>query len=238
MDLAKIDDEDDEDGADKEDESDTPDDQNEISFKETGNITMAFQERSLREYFQAVDVDSNGLRTPPRTGHLTIFEMTASRLLEGCARPNYAMEKNLLDYAASFWIRHFVELDPSSATDQEIGSVVDKLYRFFQNTNNIARTLEYYSARTYSEMLPGNDLSWLKNVESWIQRGKQVGADNLGPEVVTWMNNFVIETAFLTLARGHVENWFKEYFGKANIECIRFARDALSLVSLVGSQDL
>lgn len=72
-----------------------------------------------------------------------------------------------------FWIRHFVELDPSRVTDQEVERVVDKLYKFFQNTSNIARTLEYYSPQTYSEMLPGNDLSWLKNVESWIQREKK-----------------------------------------------------------------
>lgn len=236
MDLARNEeDEEEEDAPDREDESDAPDDLDQAASKETANITMAFQERSLREYFQAVDVDENGLRTPPRTAHLTVFEMCASRLLTGCDRPNYTGEGNLLDYAARFWIRHFVELDPQIASNEEVVRVVEILHQFFLNKNNIARTLEYYSTVTYSEMLPGSelapDLSWLQNVKDWIGRLSFLGAGDLNPESVAWAQAFTRETAFLTLAQGHIDNWFKEHFGRANAECIRFGRDALELVS-------
>jgi hypothetical protein len=232
LDLSRNDDEDDDDAADREEEIDHPEDLNESGFQESGSIKMGFQERSLREYFQAVDVDENGLRTPPRMAQLTIFEMTANCLLAGCKRPNYTSEKNLLDYSACFWIRHFIELDLSVATDQEIINVVEKFHLFFQNTNNVARTLEYYSGQTYSELLPGNDLSWLKNVESWIHRALSITPNDIRPELALWMSNFTIDKAFFTLARGHVENWFKELFGTANSKSLQFARDALTLVSL------
>jgi hypothetical protein len=192
---------------------------------------MTFQERSLREYFQAVNVDEHGLRTPPRIAHLTIFEMTASRLLAGCDRPNFPGEINLLDYSARFWICHFVEIDVNDATNDEAKKVIDILYAFFQNTNNVARTLEYYSLAAYSNMLAENDLSWLKNVELWIQRGSKLDQDTFSLDTLSWLNDFAIEKAFLPLARGHFQNWFKEHYSQRNTACLKFLRDALVLVS-------
>lgn len=240
LDLAKIDDEDDEDeddDTDRDSGNNLPDDGKELNLKESGNITMTFQERSLREYFQAVDVDEHGLRTPPSTAHLIIFEMTASRLLSGYDRTNHAGDRNLLDYASRFWIRHFVDIDLSKATDEAVSRVVATLFKILQNSNNVARTLEYSSSQIYSEMLPGNDISWLNNVEAWIQRGVLIDANPSSSDIMSWSKTFTRETALLPLARGHIQNWFKECLGPANTACIRFARDALKLVRMSPHRD-
>lgn len=66
LELARTDEHEDDELDDKADDSfDDSSEDAEDDIKDNGGSPLTFQERSLREYFQAIDVDKQGLRTPP-----------------------------------------------------------------------------------------------------------------------------------------------------------------------------
>lgn len=224
------DDDDDDDDA-KADDSDPAHDSIEVDLQDSGQTPLAFQERSLREYFQAVDVDEKGLRTPPSAAHLTIFEMAADLLFNAGDQRKDKEQPKLLSYAADFWAQHFVEIDLSKATDEEVKRVVNVLYSLMNNHNNVARTLEHFAEFSYSEMTPEG--LWLNTLKEWT--GKAISsncAQLLTPEVETWAKEITSSPEpLITLAHGHVINWYKQYNGWRILKAFTFARDAFKLVS-------
>jgi hypothetical protein len=167
--------------------------------------------------------------------HLTILEMCLDTLLTvKPTRPNYELELNLTDYSANFWVRHLVEIDLERTPDEDVVRLAQKLHRIFQNENNVARVLEYFSAKAYSEILDSPDSAaslWLDKVKAWVDRASSLESAPLVPDTQSWAKDFTVLTALIPLAKGHVQNWYQEYFGAANVEGFRFARDALTLVS-------
>lgn len=194
-----------------------------------GSSEITFQERSLREYFQAIDVDEHGLRTPPSTAHLTIFDMAASLLFEDGDHPNGGRESDLRDYAASYWVHHLVEIDLDAVKDDEVVHVILVLHKILSNYNNTARSMEEFSSDTYSEYLNGHT-PLLERLKLWVDRALKLSDDALPAEVQAWARDFTTSGALLTLAHGHVANWFKEFNGPKNFTIFRFARDALAAV--------
>jgi len=228
----RYDDDDDYDDEEWEKRSDGPEESSgdgEIDIKDNRKSPLTFQERSLRDYFRAIDVDERGLRTPPSAAHLTIFEMATSMLFKDCGRPNYQNEQNLMSYAANFWIEHFAEIDPTTATDQEIIRVLNVFYRVLSNDNNTAQSMEYFGTRVYSEMHESG-ASWLNKLKEWTDRAATLDSGRFSPKVQTWAEGYSVSQAMMPLARGHVENWYRECFGHAISNCFKFARDALGLV--------
>lgn len=222
------DDDDDEEG--KTDDSDHADESIEVDLQEGGQTPVAFQERSLREYFQAVDVDEKGLRTPPSAAHLTIFEMAADLLFNASEKLKDKEQPKLLSYASSFWAQHFVEIDLSKATDDEVKRLVNALHKIMSNHNNVARTFEHFAELSYSEMTPDNEGLWLNTLREWAGRASN-SPGLLVPEVETWAKEITTsQEPLMTLARGHVVNWYKDYNGLRIYKAFNFARDAFKLV--------
>jgi hypothetical protein len=170
---------------------------------------LNFQERSLREYFQAVDVDENGLRTPPSAAHFTIFEMATEILFKAAEEDDDDRQPKVLRYAADYWIKHLVEIDLNSANDEEVLHVINITHKVMTNHKNIARVFETFSGFLYSEMLSESRVSWLEIMKSWVLRASGSTSITLSPGVEAWAKDFIAtETPLMTLARGHVLNWY------------------------------
>ena len=177
-------DDDDEDGE-KGSDSDTANETVEVDIQGSGRIPLSFQERSLREYFQAVDVDEKGLRTPPSAAHLTIFEMAAELVLNTRHELKRSDQPKLLSYAASFWAQHFMEIDLSKASEDVVKRVVSALHKILNNENNVSRTFEHFAEVLYSTMTPENDGLWLSKVKEWTSHASN-SPGLLPPKVDTW----------------------------------------------------
>jgi hypothetical protein len=205
----------------------------EVDPQDSGQTPLAFQERSLREYFQAVDVDEKGLRTPPSAAHLTIFEMAADLLFEAGDQRKDDEQPKLLSYAADFWAQHFEEIDLSKATDEEVKRVVNVLYKILNNHNNVSRTFEHFAGSSYSGMTPESGAPWLNAIKEWAGRAaSSAGSGLLTSEVKTWAEEIISsQEPLMVLAHGHVMNWYKQYNGGRISSAFMFARDAFNLVS-------
>jgi hypothetical protein len=204
----------------------------EVDIQGGGQTPLGFQERSLREYFQAVDVDEKGLRTPPSAAHLTIFEMAADLLFNAEEIPKDSEQPKLLSYAASFWAQHFVEIDHSKASEDEVKRVVNILHKIMTNHKNVARTFEYFSQFSYSEMTPENEALWLSTLKEWTGRASH-SSGLLAPEVDTWAKEITTsQEPLVMLARGHIINWYLQYNGFRILKAFGFARDAFKLSNI------
>lgn len=210
--------EDDDDEDAKADDSDQASDSIEVDLQDSGQTPLAFQERSLREYFQAVDVDEKGLRTPPAAAHLTILEMAADLLFEAGDSLSDDEQPKLLSYAADFWAQHFVEIDLSKATDEEVRRVINILHKLLNNYNNVSRNFEHFAGSSYSGMMPESGAPWLDTVREWAGRAtSSTCAGLLTPEVNVWAKEIISSREpLLVLAHGHVLNWYKYAISLSN----------------------
>ena len=230
-------DDDDHDNDDKGSDSDNGIESVEVDMSGSGLTPLAFQERSLREYFQAVDVDENGLRTPPSAAHLNIFEMATDLLISADVQLKDTQQPKLLSYAASFWAQHFVEIDLSKASDEEVKHVVNILYKIMTNHRNVARVFEHFSEFSYSEMTPEKEGLWLNNLKEWTSSASKIPG-LLDPEVDTWAKAITTsQEPMMTLARGHVINWYAQNNGWRILKAFTFARDAFKLSNLDVSEN-
>ena len=205
---------------------------------------LKFQDRSMREYFRAMDVDDDGLRTTPSQAHLTIFEMAVSVICEPYEyNGDVAAQKPspLKQYAANFWSQHFLDIDIEKAADEQAKLVVQSLAKIFQNQGQVTKTLAEFAdeADVYSTMFTShNETPWLETMKMWADRAKSLDQEVLGTETTRWIAE--IETipklpmVMLPLARGHVQDWLRkdeddpEYRRRSSH--FRFAFDALKMV--------
>ncbi|KAF2423186.1 hypothetical protein EJ08DRAFT_701311 [Tothia fuscella] len=234
LELARTDEHEDDEADDRVDDSAEEDSYGDSNhdMKDNGASPLTFQERSLREYFRAVDVDQQGLRTAPSAAHLVIFEMCANILFTGATRPNVNNVPDLKNYAASYFVKHLAEIDVDKASNEEVERVVQKLQKIFQNHNNVARVLEYNTYTRYSDMEGEDDSTgpmWLHKVKQWVDRALLLDEATRSEDVQGWAKDFTVLNALIPLAKGHVENWFREFYGPANAQCFAFAHDALAL---------
>lgn len=233
LELARTPDYDDDDeGDEKADASDQSTDGAEIDLQDSGNVQLNFQERSLREYFQAVDVDEKGLRTPPSAAHLTIFEIATDLLFKVHEKEDDDdKQPMILNYAVDYWAKHLVEIDLSKATDNEVARVVGILYKIMNNHNNVAAIFETFGNTLYSELLPEDGAPWLKTIKDWTVNATSSDTVTLTPDVEVWAKDFVTsEAPLMTLARGHVLNSYTQHHGTRIYDAFKIARDALKLV--------
>ena len=230
---SRDDDDDDDDEDAKASDSDQVSESIEPDIQDSGQTPLAFQERSLREYFQAVDVDEEGLRTPPSAAHLTIFEMVAELLFEAGDDLKDDERPKLLSYAADFWAQHFVEIDLSKATDEEVKRVINILHKLLNNYNDVSRTFEHFAEFPYSGMMPESGASWLNTIKEWAGRATSSTCSVLlAPEVNKWAKEITSsQEPLMVLAHGHVLNWYQQYNGRRISSAFMFARDTFNLVS-------
>ena len=163
--------------------------------------------------------------------------MTADLLLNTDEKLKDKEQPKLLSYAATFWAHHFVEIDLSKATNEQINRVVNALHKIMCNHNNVARTFEHFFEQfdklPYSEMTPDNEGLWLNTLREWASRALEVSG-LLAPDVESWAKEITAsQEPLMILARGHIVNWYNDYNGLRIWKAFIFARSAFKLVASI-----
>lgn len=199
---------------------------------ESGKTPLTFQERSLREYFRAINIEEHGLRTPAAHAHLIITELLVNLL---CDESNANSGKNprLQNYAACFWEHHFVEISPDDQSDERVVRVLSCLRRIVINANNVANALETQHA-PYHDALE-KETSFLTILPAWTQRARTLKEPPADLAMKEWLDDFMDSPTkiLLALARGHIESWFKTSLAPDAHTAFLFAKTALTTAKAI-----
>jgi hypothetical protein len=193
-----------------------------------------------------MEVEDNGLRSSPSLGHFTIFEMAAQILntpeTESTDDKGKDKMQQLRNYAATFWMEHFLDVDLKNTSDEGVRSVISSLHTIMNPEGEALKNIELcvYDLLTQSSM---NDLGkaslfggrensqFFDHFNVWLNRARNLDVSLFSPEVLNWISSCSSQEKILThLAKGHVLNWFqakRSYKARASFE---FARTTLRMV--------
>lgn len=223
---------DDEYDDDMNDETDDSFNELEIDSSENNSHVLIFQERSLKEFFCAVDTDDNGLRTSSPAAHLKIFLLSTSVIID--ARKSDGTD-SLLSYAAQFWSQHFVEIDVEQLSDTDLHLVLGNLHQILTNMENVASTSEKYAypEQIYLGPSTSDGRSWFDNIQQVIARGASLANGTLYTKLEDWVREHQSshEEHLNLLAKGHVNNWYRSLNVRGLYRAFSFAVKAMHIVS-------
>ena len=127
--------------------------------------------------FRAMAVDENGLRSSPSLAHLTIFEM-AIRILNTHEDKNENQDGadaifafQIQNYAVTFWMQHFLDIDPESTSELEMQAVVDSLHTVMDPQGEALKKIELY-ARGGKKPVTFSERLHILSVNSSLSRSK------------------------------------------------------------------
>ncbi|PGH15791.1 hypothetical protein AJ79_02171 [Helicocarpus griseus UAMH5409] len=193
---------------------------------------LQFQDRSLRDYFRSAAAGEGGLRTESSCAHLLIFEMSVGVICGIYKHKDESPGGKLKAYATKFWTRHFMQLDPLSATEPDVLRVTKSLTMVLSNHNNAAKQLEV--APEYCEIF-GKTVKrkneFLISVSKWVERASMLGTEKLDDAARVWVESAAQSPLkmMVPLARGHISNCFQQL--NDVIKCFNFAANALLMAS-------
>ncbi|KAF2230805.1 hypothetical protein EV356DRAFT_519320 [Viridothelium virens] len=190
-------------------------------LSERGRTRIALQERSMRDYFRAVNVEDDGLRTSAEHSHLLIFEVLVRLLCDKA--PVEVVEKPCLHaYAAHYWAHHFVKIDVAA---EHVSKVLGGLSTIFNNENNVAASFETYKALYYDDL--EKQTCFLAKFKAFLQLSK--GIDDVPSKLKDWAKDLsdMPQKALLPLARGHVSNQFDPLSRRLVENTFLYTRSAL-----------
>jgi hypothetical protein len=196
---------------------------------------LRFQERSLRQYFRETSVDEAGLRSPPSLAHLTIFNM-AVRCLDVLVDLNSTdtISYNLQNYAANYWLQHFLDIQPDSIPDKDMQGVIGSLHMVFDPSRNILKSLEFHCQEHMVLFAGAADLQekFLNSLKDWAERAVNLAA-GISSNDLSWIQNFSnsLKEVVAQVAQGHKSNWFKANTSWEAQRSFLFAQAALLMVS-------
>ncbi|KAF8860934.1 hypothetical protein BDZ45DRAFT_293513 [Acephala macrosclerotiorum] len=178
---------------------------------------LKFQERSMRQYFRAMEVDENGLRSSPSQGHLTIFDM-AVRVLDTSENPTTDGDGDdylwqLRDYAVKFWMQHFLDIDPETTSEEGVKMVVTNLHTMMRIGGPALKNIENYTMDWEARNFFGSTSDALReqffaHFKTWLDRADKFSPTAFSDEMVGWMSKSTSEDWVINqLALGHATNW-------------------------------
>lgn len=174
---------------------------------------LTFQERSLRQYFKAINVqdENEELRTPALDAHTTILTMCVEVLKRSTARTKDGKAPELRRYAVKYWYDHFNELDPDKATETQVGQVLQCLHSVLTDEKRVSRVFDHCADSTeiYPIVKQGDPDPWYNRINAWIGRASDLPADVISPDIRAWANRLVAsdEHVLYALSLAHGRNW-------------------------------
>jgi tetratricopeptide (TPR) repeat protein len=184
-----------------------------------------------------MEVDDNGLRSSPSAGHFTIFEMAAQILntpeTESTDDKGEDKMGQLRDYAATFWMEHFLDVDLKNTSDDGVRSVISSLHTIMNPEGEALKNIELCLNDFDKASLFGDreDSQFFDHFNVWLNRARNSDVSSFSPEALNWISSCSSQEEIMThLAKGHVLNWFKakrSYEARGSFE---FARTALCMV--------
>ena len=214
------------------------DDLDPVEMDESSDTSpLRFQERSMRQYFREMEVDERGLRSSPSSAHLTIFEM-ALCILSVSVEDEFAnglpINRKLREYAANFWLQHFLEVSSDKATERDVKRVMDALHSLLNPHGASLKNIEEYF-QSDGELFWGSQerrQRFFDSLKKWAECAKSLPSGSLSNEELSWIQDLLTsaETILLQLAKCHVRNWFKAYRYWCAQRSLQFALSALRMV--------
>ncbi|KAK0661719.1 hypothetical protein DIS24_g2303 [Lasiodiplodia hormozganensis] len=198
-------------------------------------VPLRFQERSLRQYFREAIVDEKGLRSSPSSAHLIIFRTIATILTTDVEED--ATIRMLKNYAADFWIPHFLDIQVEKASDEDAKAVIESLSDIVTNKG---RALEKVEENASAIGIFGDSTDLRENmftsVKQWVDRASKLPSGFLNPDSSELISTLSEDPAKLMegIARKHVFNWFNyaTYRWEA-WKSFNFALEALKLTNIL-----
>ena len=180
-----------------------------LSDDTAGQSPIMFQDRLLREYFRAISIEDSGLRTPASMAHLMIFELLVKVLcVEDASETREQDQRHLRHYAANYWAFHFASIKEDQITSEQTARVLAGLAKIFANKNNVCKTFEEYSSISYSELQ--GQTGFVDKIHKYIDHAMSSDSSPIhDDDSRCWLETLSGQPtrAWLSIARGHVENW-------------------------------
>jgi hypothetical protein len=193
----------------------------------------------LKDYLRRNDTESPNLRISTKRCHITIFELSVKLICS--LDPQSAKEggSTLNRYAATYWGKHFREIELQKASDQEVASVMQMMRCILTNYNDAAKFIEahcdtdddtdfYYESLGMTTRV-GNE--FMDTLALWMERASAMSPDVVDEATLQWIRKSRREPLKLMapLVKGHIVNLLGESKDKSN--SYDFAVDLLNLVS-------
>jgi hypothetical protein len=164
-------------------------------------LVVTFQERTLTEHISDARVPEAGLRTPRYFGAVELFITLVEVLCSN--HEKQPSLKALENYAATFWLRHFIELGdiedsalekgypPFTPTEGQVINVVEALCRITSNDNDAS-------------------LLRVQLMKRWAQKGLDCGSGKLSERSTDWAQATIADPrrVLQPLAKGHIADWY------------------------------
>lgn len=195
--------------------------------------------RPLKDYLRRNDTESPNLRISTNRCHIMIFELSIKLICS--LDPQLAKDGGsaLNGYAATYWGKHFQEIELQKASDQEVASIMQMMRCILTNYNDAAKFIEAHCDTDddmffYVESLGitkrvGNE--FIDSLMLWMERASEMSSDAVDEATLQWIRKSMHEPLKLIapLAKGHIVNWLGDSKDKSN--SYSFAVDLLNLVS-------
>ncbi|KAF1958309.1 hypothetical protein CC80DRAFT_534088 [Byssothecium circinans] len=186
---------------------DTDDEDDEYTSEETPvnvdeyrKAPLMFHERSLHQYFRAVSTnedENEELRTPARTAHTTIMAMGTRARAE-------KIRGEVLD-------EHFNKIDVDTATETEIGQMLECLHSILTDEKRISRVFDHFAdpSELYPEAVEGEPIPWDNRVTQWTAKAATLPDGVITADVKAWASELAKDEKHVlwTLSKAHVRNW-------------------------------
>lgn len=187
----------------------------------------------MRQYFrEELTADETGLRSPPPLAHLLILRMAIRCLETSLDNDGMDMMWYLQDYAADFWMQHFLDIKPDSIPEKDVQGVIESLRMVFDPNGKILKNLENHPSETMSLFKDLKD-KFLSSLKDWAERASKLSPEIMSRELSSWLRDFSNspKEVMAQVARGHISNWFTAYNSWEARTSYKFAQDALLMVS-------
>ncbi|CAI6335539.1 unnamed protein product [Periconia digitata] len=201
--------------------------------------SLIFRERSLRQYFRAVednaDVEKN-LRATARFAHVTIMT-TCVDIMRKAAIDTRKSLPPLVMYAVTYWYDHFHELDPSKATALEIQAVVSSLHTILTDESRIGRVIDNYAKywEFFPEAMDGEPAPWYGKVHAWVSKATETPISDLSPTIKSWATEFSEgkDHVLSPLCRTYISSWLNGRAGTRIFKVYWFANAVAKICGVI-----
>ena len=205
-------------------DSDAAMEEDEVSITEDATNFVHFQERSLRAFFQNAIDDLHGLWCNSTETKVMLFktiigilslesEHSAFTLLNPPERWDSTLKQQarLKQYAATWVMAHFLEIDINKASNAMAKVVLECLLSLLRNKGGCLKVMEALVCD--SVVLQGKEVNEgqvLTAIGSWANRATSLPPGYLSVDVQETLRSIACEPrkVYLILARAHVINWF------------------------------
>jgi hypothetical protein len=179
------------------------------------NTTLHLRHASMGDYFRNPVSKPTPLTTTIFDAQMDLAVTCMDVLCNGPKDPKFEAKLDLEEYAVSSCFNHLRNVDINSASDEQIGRIVEGLVELLTKVELVTNVLERYKYQSYLGFRPASDPKSPDRdlVLKWFRRASNLGSDILRSESAAWIKEITTNPLrlLLPLARAHVVNWYNSF---------------------------